>query len=166
MKNPLANWWRGLSQRDRKTVSVGALFVLVVGVYQWLWTPLSDGLTQTQQSLQQQGQLLSWLQQHQQVMQRFTQAGYTTPSNTTEPLLTSVTQVFTSNSLHRYVASKKALSATQVRFELNDAPFDMFIKSVTDLWRHDLVQVSRLNVLHTTVPGVVKITVYFKRDKR
>lgn len=59
----MKNWFTGLSIRERRSVAVAALVLLILLVYIFVWEPLSNQRAQLQTSLQAQRHTYAWMQQ-------------------------------------------------------------------------------------------------------
>lgn len=56
-------WWLAQSPRDRRILTIGGLFVVVAVFYSLLWEPLQQRHSKYQLQIQEQRQLLQWMQE-------------------------------------------------------------------------------------------------------
>jgi len=58
----MKDWWLAQSPRDRRILAIGGVFVVVAIFYSFLWEPLHQRHAKYQQQIQEQRQLLQWMQ--------------------------------------------------------------------------------------------------------
>lgn len=59
----MKDWWLAQSPRDRRILAIGGLFVVVAVFYSFLWEPLQARNAKYHQQIQEQRQLLQWMQE-------------------------------------------------------------------------------------------------------
>ena len=59
----MKDWWLAQSPRDRRILAIGSMFVVVAIFYSFLWEPLYQRHAKYQLQIQEQHQLLQWMQE-------------------------------------------------------------------------------------------------------
>ncbi len=59
----MKTWWQQLNGREQKLVATMAGVIFIFLFYLLVWQPLNQSMSKTQQKLQRQQQLLSWVQE-------------------------------------------------------------------------------------------------------
>ena len=56
-------WWLGLNQREQQLVAALGVFVIIFVLYRVVWQPLNDNIAKYEQKIDNQQELLSWMEQ-------------------------------------------------------------------------------------------------------
>ena len=62
MKEQIKAYLNGLNERERRLVMAGAMALLVIGAYQFIWSPFIGGLDKLTKKVAQQQQDILWMQ--------------------------------------------------------------------------------------------------------
>ena len=56
-------WWLGLNQREQQLVAALGVFVVIFVLYRVIWQPLNENIAKYEQKIDNQQELLSWMEQ-------------------------------------------------------------------------------------------------------
>lgn len=152
--NALIAYWKGLSRREQRLLSVASA-VLVVGVLYWgVVTPLQERAEQAQQRLNSERSLLSWVDGKAAEIQALRRVAGNSGQVNALPLNQSVT-----TSVKRYNLEIVRLQPQQEEIQvwLKPMPFNSLISWLDYLSINHGVEVKFIDVGKTDTQGVVEV---------
>lgn len=160
---PLEQRWQSLAPRERKMLAVCAIVVGLLFLYYVIIQPLSNKVTQLQQDVQTQTELLAWMQPRVQRLQAQTQktpARQLTTSQLLQMLNTSLKRTDFANNLQE-------VSQTQdggVQITLQKVPFDKLVTWLVQQQKANHVEVSRMSAQRTDSIGLANVVLAIKLE--
>ncbi len=162
----MREWWLGLERRERRLLAGGALFLLAVGYYVLLWSPLAERHQRLEQSHAESVELLAWLESARDRLQarRGETAGATGPSRAGVSPMLAVEQSARGHEVLEAVKSRRPDGERAVEVVLEDAAFDRLPAWLAELEGRYGLSVQRLRVEPRDVPGRVDARIRLERE--
>lgn len=165
---PIAAWYRSLSQRDRKLVwMAGTLLVLLV-IYLAVVQPLASSYDGLHSRVVSNRKVLQWIDHNGPVLRRLEARtpGGSGPktSPTSGSLFTVVSESVQNSPIASSVRQLRRAGAGRVTISLSRVPFDALIRWLGHLsYRHGVV-VTRASLTRGSAPGTVNASLRLKRS--
>lgn len=144
--------FQSLTDREQKLVLVSAV-VVVIGLFYWLvWSPLTSGIAQQQRLLDNQQQLLVWVEDSAARAKQLRAVSAGSAS-----FRGSLPQaVNTTTNRHNIVISRMQPQGDEMQVWIDQAPFDDLVA-----WLHALEQmgvvIQQADITESGVPGYIKV---------
>lgn len=152
-------WFQNLSRREQLIVSLGGLFLIIMGFYYAIWSPLSNAATDAATNYQQQVELLDYLNQS--VPRLLAHRGSTQPQPSNEPLLTQLENSINNTKLTTYLSNIQQ-QGDSINLRFDSVPFDSFITWLQTFSQGNKISIDSLTVDKLSTPGLVKLTMVVK----
>lgn len=157
----MRDWWLNLSLRERQTLSVGGVFIVLFLLYEIIWSPLSDSVSALRTRVQQNGVLLAWMEQADQHMHALTKIS-TTPS--TASILSLVQTELKKSPFAQHVGQLRQGENNTVQMTLQKVNFDQLITWLTMLWKTNGLIATQVSIMPSAGAGIVSAEVILKRE--
>ncbi len=160
----MTEWYRNLSLRERRFVSLGILFVVLLMTYAFIYLPLEDALEANKTNLEKKQS--EWTQLVR-IASEYKKLGAATDipvSNDNQSLLALIDQ---SGSVVGIKSSIKTLTPEgehKVRVRVEDVPFDKLVEWLVVNSAKHLIHAELLIARRTEKSGMVDATLLFVRD--
>ena len=153
--------WEQLSNRERVWVGGGAILLIIILIYTFLWLPLSNAADRAQSKAHSQVQLLQWMRRADRRIEIARAQGMDLSSAQLPVLLTAVETAFSQCQLSQYIKSVQQSTSIKVSMRLHKVPFDAFIHCVHGLAQHEGITPRQLKVTAAPTPGLVDLQITF-----
>ena len=155
--------WQQLNSREKVIVGLGAVIIVALFFYSFVWSPVLDKSKQLLEKIQQQSVELSWMQHAGLRIKRLQSQGFVNPRLEEGPALVLVEQSLMKVSLSNYIKKIQQPEAHKINLELSQVPFDAFIDWVQSLGKATGIHVVQTKVVRTDIDGVVNVTVLLQQ---
>ncbi len=137
--------WQKISPRERLTLSVGALGVVLILFYALAWQPWQDALQRLRAQVPAKQETLAWMQRQAGTVKPLLARKQKNPRRDNTPLLTVVETTAKQANIHESIRRMSPGAENEVKIWLTDADFDKWIRWLETLRARD-VAVSSANV--------------------
>lgn len=162
----MKEWWLAQSERDRRILAIGAVVATVAAFYSLLWEPLHQRSSKYQQLIQEQTQLLQWMQQ------RSTEAKQLMAGSPNRPkskqggtLLSLVDEQARKAGLGKGLKRVEPAGKGQVRLWFEEVAFNKLASWLGTLEKTYGTQVDSAVIDRGTSPGQVNARLVIKRER-
>jgi len=158
-------WWENLSERDQLVLGVGGTISLILIIYLFIWTPLSDAVVHETIQMKKQQSLLRYLQQSYLKIQAFQAGGVSETEKTSGPLLTVVESSLASQQLSSFLQQVQQSQDNQMQLTFQKVPFDKLMRWLQTLWTTNGISVTTFSASRLPVMGIVDAEIILKHSK-
>ena len=158
----MKEWWINLALREKQSLVLGSLVLLIVLLYEILWMPFSHINDSLREQISQDQTLVSWMEKTDQQIQSLKQLTQKNTSITTSAGLLSLLQ----NEIHHSPFannlaqfSQAENNSVQIRFQKIN--FDSLMQWLIQLWHKHGVSVLRITVTPNGALGIVDVNAQF-----
>lgn len=145
-------WWQGLNLRERRLVLISGVCASVFLLYNLLWLPLNESLTNTEKMVANRQALLTWVTEN--------TARYQTIKSTTGVKKSSGSI----SSIVNRTAEQQQLTITRLQPQgdslqvwIDSAPFNQLLLWLENLASNEGLQVQAIDLAQGDVPGEVRV---------
>ncbi|MFC3034812.1 type II secretion system protein GspM [Pseudoalteromonas fenneropenaei] len=151
MKDKVLAYWRGLKDQEQRLLLVaGGVFVIFV-LYMGVVKPLQDGIKNAQKELQQQTELLAWVQES--VVKLKASTPKQAQSNQ------SLSQVVNSTrGRYNINIAKMQPSDNALRLTIDSVEFNRLVSWIDELVSRHGVKIESLDLAQDSQPGYVRVS--------
>lgn len=150
----MITYWTHLNEREKKMVGAAVIFSLVFVYYSLLYAPLSSGVREKTQLLQEKSSTLDWMKKAQK--QKSTTLSKKTLDNS--QLLTLLTSQLKDNKRLQFPFQVQQTSTGEIQLSFEKVPFNLFIEWLAQLNEHYYINIKQLNANKTDTPGITHLT--------
>src|SRR3989338_4707435 len=161
MKN-FQEWWDNLSLREKQTMSLGSVVVILLLVYEIIWSPFTNKVTHLREQVRHNQELLIWMRQTDQQLQQLATTSKAKPVQLTGSLLSTVQEQMKKNPLAQHATQLRQTENDSVQLNLQKVSFDQLIVFLTTLWNQYHIIVTQLTVIPTATSGEVTADLVIK----
>lgn len=155
--NRLRTWYAGLSQREQRSVAVGAVLVALLILVGGLLLPLHTAVYRAQARSETRRTDLEWMRNN---AEEIRTGAMTLPRDTGEAPVVLVDRVGRENGLEKaFRGSQPSGGGRGVRVQLEGAPFDTMITWLAALEQHYGLTIESVSVERVAKPGIVNASV-------
>ncbi|MEO8401434.1 MAG: type II secretion system protein GspM [Gammaproteobacteria bacterium] len=158
----MKEWSNNLSLREKQTLSLGSVLVILFLLYEIIWSPFSNKLDNLRSQIQHNRELLTWMQNAEQHMDSLKKSMQSKSTQQNSSLLSIVQSQINKSPLQRHVTQLRQSENDSVEFNLQKADFDQLILVLTDLWKKYNLIVAQMTITPTDVPGEVTADVVIR----
>lgn len=159
----MKEWWINLSIREKQTVILGSTAVIILMIYNLIWSPLHNTVITMRKQIQSNQQLLTWMQSADNRIQAIEKNLQTKSSAHPSGSLLSVVQ----NQINQ---SPIATNLSQLRQAENDSVqssfkqvnFDKLIAWLSGSWQEHGLIVTQVTITPGNTPGMVSAELTLK----
>lgn len=151
----MKEWWLNLNLREKQTVSLGAVALIVGIIYLLVWSPLSDSVTTTRDQIQHNQKLLDWMKTADAKIQAAEAMGQTPHALSTGSRLSNVQNDLKKSPIGNSVTQLVQAENDSVKLNFQKVDFDLLISWLTTLWQQYGLVVSQMTVKSSDAPGMV-----------
>jgi len=157
VKKALAFWF-SIAPKERRYVSILGLFLLVLGIYYGIVSPVNTTLQDLKQRISYQQNLLNLMKPAAAEIQGLKKGS--TPSNTVSSadLLSTISSDLTQNNLNHYATEVSQSTNSGVQIKFSAIPFDQLTQWLVDLAQTNQIHVSQLSLQKASALGTVNVT--------
>lgn len=152
-----------LSPREKYYLIIGLVTTTGLFIYYFLWTPLAMSNQSLHQQVNQQKELLHWMQAQQIEIEQY--AGQQQPLiQTQEPLFTIIESSLRTHMLDQLAIQLSSRDANNVLIQIDQIEFDKLIGWLTKLHTENLIMINQVNIHHIKEEmGYVQASVALRR---
>ncbi len=150
--------WHTLAEREKNIVLLGGGLLIIILIYFLLISPFMDAISDLQNQLQTNRQIISWLQPAAQKIQRYNEQGYHLPKIDTGNFYDKINNSLQAAQLHSFITRITPVNDQQVAIVFNAVPFDAVMEWLTSLWLNTAAQVKQATIIRLNAPGLVSFT--------
>lgn len=158
----MTDWWNNLVLRERRIIGVSGGLAILLIIYFYAWDPLARKVTTVRTSVQQNTELVGWMQPAIIKINSLKQAGARLQIKATPTtLLTVINESLQKTKLASFAGKLDEASAGKVEIEFAAVPFDYFINWLETLWKDSGVRIDQMSLTPppTKAIGVVKVDI-------
>lgn len=149
----MKDWWLNLSLREKNTLNLGAIALIMIFIYIFIWSPLTNKVANLRQQIQRDSQLLTWMQS---ADIQITAAGTVTKGPTHSGSLLSVTQTLINKSaLSSQLTQLRQADSDSVQLSFKEVNFDKLILWLGQSSKKEHLSISEFRVTPLSAPGMV-----------
>jgi len=160
-------WYDSLSAREKQTLFIGGILLIGLLFWAFVWQPLQDEHKKLTKQIEQQTELVQWMQQaSQQVKQLQAQGGGANNSGVIK--IRGNPQIVVDKALKQFKLdqaspSLKSKGKDGVKLSLKEAPFNIFISFLQNLEKQHSLQIDDFSIRPTKTEGTADISVSLSR---
>ena len=151
----IQQWWQGLSERERRIVSVGGIAAVILLVYWLIWSPLTENVNQMKSQVIFQQNTYRWMQRATQQIGQLKQAGFSDAHHHDEAILVLVERALAQQKLSLYLRHVQQPQGNQLVLTFHKVPFDRLMSCLQTLAQEVNIEVLQFNASKTKVIGAV-----------
>ncbi len=151
----MKEWWQNLALREKQILALGSAVVLLFVLYEIIWSPFTDKISNMRTRVHDNQKLLTWMQNADKTMQTLTKSSNTKSQQLTGSLLGTMQTEINKSPLARHVTQLRQAENDSVQMNLQKVDFDKLIGFITDLSNRYGLIVSQITVTPTATPGEV-----------
>ncbi|MGD8934439.1 MAG: type II secretion system protein M [Gammaproteobacteria bacterium] len=161
----LANWYRGLQQRERQLVLAASIIVIVTLLYLVIWEPMHKGLEEQTQKYHTQLEIFEWMQKASIEARALKASGISNETaGSTQPVTLLVENSTTTAGLKPFMSKLESTSDKGARVTLDAVSFDQMLLWLNTLQTQYGITVSSANLDRDDKPGAVNVRMTLDRD--
>lgn len=167
------HWWNSLSNRERRTVSVGGIVIIGLLSYVFVWSPISTATYRLHHQIFSQKNLYRWMWRANQHIQALTSAGISKNSadiskvhDQTKVTLGSVERTLTNQGISLYVQHVQQQHTGQLVLNFHAVPFDKLMTWLQILVQQYDVSVEQFKASKTRLVGTVDANLMLRSRRR
>ncbi len=157
----MREWFDSLEQRERLIVSIGAVLVVLIVLWVFVWTPLRSGAVELDDAVAEKTDLLATLQRAQ-ALSGSPSAG--APAAAAQSLVLIVDQTHRAHGLAGTLSRNQPDGTDGIRVTFQAASFDSLVNWLVDLQRGHGVAVESANFDGSSQAGLVSATLVLRRS--
>lgn len=160
------NKWLALAPREKQMTGLGALIILILFVYGFLWSPLVSHVEAMRKKLMTERKLLAWMKENDGALQTIKDHSDRKNSNSTVGVLASLQRELQQKNLMSFVTQLKQESNEAVNIELQKVDFDSLMRFLMVFCHDYAVKIQHLSVQAERTPGTATARIVLKADKK
>lgn len=152
----MKTWWLQRSARERLFLLLAIISLLLFVLYQNIWAPWQEHLAYLKHQVQQDTELLHWMQETQQRYQQFKARDSKQPRQKVTQLLNTLTTSLKQQNLHTYLSHFEQLSDKKVKLTFTAVSFNSLLAWLTKLQQETDIKSEQIILNATTKSGEVQ----------
>lgn len=155
--------WQSMSEREKNMVSIGSIAIILGILYFFIWSPVSDKISQTKQVVSYQQETLQWMQTANQAIQQLRQSS-TRPQQVSDESFLSVTaQTLANTQLSEFTSQVRETQNNKVRVSFANVPFDKLMDWLKLIWNRYNISVNQI-ALTPKNTGFVEVNLVLQKS--
>ncbi|MES2218072.1 MAG: type II secretion system protein GspM [Pseudomonadota bacterium] len=160
----MKNWWFGLALREKQTISMGILLVLIFLIYEIIFAPLSDKVNELRHKVRSDQTLLNWMQaSNERINSLEKNQQYSSHSGETTSLLSVVQNGINESAIAQNVSQLQQAENDSVQLQLQKVNFDSFIQWLTLLCQQHQLLITQMSITPLDTTGTVNTELKLSR---
>lgn len=156
----MKEWWMNLALREKQVLMAGSAAVILFLLYQLIFSPLSHKIESEREHIQENRELLNWMQQADLQLKTLTKNTQIHASSSS--LLGSVQTEINKTPLATHLKQLRQSDSNTVQFTLQQTNFDELIKWLDTVWQTQGIIVAEISITPLGTPGIVNADVVVK----
>ena len=158
----MKEWWNNLALREKQTLSVGIFFLSLFLIYILLWSPLNTKVMSLRSHIQQNQELLTWMDAADKRIQVLEKTAQTKPAaRPTGSLLSVIQKQINRTPLVTALTQLHQVDNESVQLTFEKVNFDQLITWLTGISQQGLLT-TQLSITPGTTLGVVSADLIIK----
>jgi len=157
----MREWFLNLSLREKQTVTFGTIIVFGFLIYALLWLPLNKSVIEMRNSIQQNQELLAWMQSADKKITALEKTHITAKQNVAGSLLSTTQNTIKASEFTKNITELKQADKNSVKLSLANVEFDNLADWLTKSWKNQGLNVSQMSVKAAETPGLVSASITF-----
>ncbi len=153
--------WDNLQPRERTTISIAAIALLLLLLYQLILAPIHRGLSNIKTSVVQNQQLLNWMHITEKKIQVLQQSGINSRKVTTATLLSTIDESVHKSPIANNVTLLQQGSNNTVEAKFNRVSFDELTQWMLTLRREYGIDMKQVTISSVSNEGHVQASIIF-----
>lgn len=158
----MKEWWLNLSLREKQTVSIGAIALLILLIYAFIWSPLDGNVSAMRKQIQRNEELLAWMQATDKQIQALENHTQKSTSHSSGSLLSMVQNQINESPLATQLSQLRQSESDSVQLSFKQVDFDKLITWLTESLHSGGIVVSQITVTPSESPGIVSAELILK----
>lgn len=154
----MKEWWLGLQSRERKTLIMGGVVLLISVVYFGMWEPFQTKLARLEQAVEKNRALLGWMERSAaqvEALRRVNRPAAGKRVSDGRSLLALVDQTAKRSRLGAALKRVEPEGKAAVRVWLEQAPFDDMMRWLSQLEQRNGIVIKSITIDRQDTPGRV-----------
>lgn len=148
-------WWLNLNLREKQTVSLGGLALIIALLYFLIWAPLSNSVATFRDQIQHNQNLLAWMKTADTKIQAAEKMGQAPAMHSTGSHLSIVQNELKKSPLANNITQLVQADNDSVKLSFQRVDFDSLLSWLTELWQQQGFIVTQLTAKAVDAPGMV-----------
>lgn len=153
--------WGQLQERDQRIVTIGAVLVVLLLGFVWVWMPIATGFSTAVSTLENNIQVLRQVSRDAVGIQAIKAQGYHYVPENQKPVLAQVQTELKSSGLSRFVLSVTQTNKQAAVVSFTKVPFDELLLWLNTVAKQKGLFVTGATINVTPVSGLVNATLQF-----
>jgi len=153
----MKEWWRELAIREKQMIVLGSLVLIIILIYEIIWSPLHTANQNLRVKIQHQQNTLQYMQSADLQIQQLLKIMAQKNNKNVQTLLSTLQTAIKQSGFPQNVTQLRQAENDSVQIILSKVNFDQLIIFLNGLWQKQGLIVSQITVLPTHVPGEVSV---------
>lgn len=162
MRQKVEGRWQQLNLRERKIALIGGVIFALFLFYVIIYHPMSESVTQYQQQVKNNTELLSWMQRARSQL-KLAAATTSDKTPTTGSVLSIAERSIKENKLTQIATEIKQIQSNQVQIHFDRVSFNQLLPWLQKLPLHYRLSIFKINMKRTDEQGIITATVVVTR---
>jgi general secretion pathway protein M len=159
----MKNWWLSLALREKQTISIGMLLVLIFLIYEIIFAPLSNAVNELRHKIRSDQTLLTWMQASNERIVSLEKNHQSQSHSVTTSLLSVVQNGINDSAIAQNVAQLQQSDNDSVQLQLQKVNFDTFIQWLTQLCQQHQLLITQMSITPLDTTGTVNTELKLNR---
>ncbi|MFN7097783.1 MAG: type II secretion system protein GspM [Gammaproteobacteria bacterium] len=155
----MQQWWENLAAREKKIVLIGGIFLGIFIFYQFIISPIHHGLQNTRITVQQDQELLQWMQATAQQITSLKGGSVSGQLVGTEALLTTTDQSVRNSPITNNLSSIQQNSNNTIDVKFSSVSFDALAQWMITLRQQYGIQAKQVLITRINNQGIVQASI-------
>lgn len=160
----MKEWWQNLSPREQKLLILTGAFFIVAVLYFFIWSPISDSLTNLQNNVAQEKDLVAWMKTAVPQLQSAATIQTSQAIVSADKLFTTVENSLTTSNLKNDLANIKQNQDGTVTLSFNKIAFDQLINYLVKIEQQYSIVITTFSATRLSANGLVKCEVVLQHS--
>lgn len=161
----MQQWWDNLALREKRIVIIGSILLGIFVIYQFIITPVHNGLNNMRKTVQQDQQLLQWMHNTSQKITALQGGSVNSKLIGTEALLTTIDQSVRSSAIATNLTSIQQNANNTVDVKFSSVSFDELTKWMIDIRQQYGIQAKQVLITRINNQGLVQASVTLENSQ-
>lgn len=151
----MKQWWFNLNLREKQTVSIGGVSMIIAILYLLIWSPLQTSVTTFRDQIQHNKNLLDWMKTTDEKIQAAEKMGQKPLSKSTGSSLSIVQNDLKKSPIANNITQLVQADNDSVKLNFQRVDFDLLMSWLTELWQQQGFIVTQMTAKAGDAPGMV-----------
>jgi type II secretory pathway component PulM len=159
----MKNWWQELAFREKQTISIGMLLLLIFLVYEFVFATLSSEITTLRHKISVNQSLLNWMQASNEHIEALEKTHQPQSHNESMSLLSTVQNGISESNFTQNVTQLQQSENDSVQLQLQKVNFDTFVQWLTQLCQQHQLLITQMSITPLDEVGTVNTELKLSR---